>query len=156
MITLATLCYIVSNSRLLLLERTRPPGEKYWNAPGGKLEPGELPEQCVRREVKEETGLELMLAKKRGEMLFHDANSGKQEDWLVHVFSAMDGDFSGALAHGEEHKNSRWFPLDSIPWDGMWPSDRDFVPIVIGTDKSFKLETRYEDGKLKSSQVKVL
>lgn len=43
--------------RVLLVERGRPPGLGLWTVPGGKVEPGELLEAAVRREVAEETGL---------------------------------------------------------------------------------------------------
>jgi 8-oxo-dGTP diphosphatase len=45
------------DGRVLLVERGEPPGQGLWTVPGGKVEPGELLEAAVRREVREETGL---------------------------------------------------------------------------------------------------
>jgi ADP-ribose pyrophosphatase YjhB (NUDIX family) len=46
-----------ATGRVLLVLRARPPGERLWSVPGGKLEPGETLAQAVAREVREETGL---------------------------------------------------------------------------------------------------
>src|SRR5688572_23971507 len=54
-----TLCFITRGSHLLLLERRREPNLGLWNGVGGKLEPGEAPHDSIRREIREETGLEL-------------------------------------------------------------------------------------------------
>jgi 8-oxo-dGTP diphosphatase len=45
--------------RLLVIQRGHPPGEGLWSLPGGRVEPGESDAEAVRREVKEETGLEV-------------------------------------------------------------------------------------------------
>ncbi len=52
-----TLGYLVQDGKLLLLHRPRPPNADKWSPPGGKTEQGESPEQCLRREFQEETGL---------------------------------------------------------------------------------------------------
>ena len=48
---------IVRRDDLLLVQRNRPPSEGLWTLSGGRLEPGETPEQCAIREVREELGL---------------------------------------------------------------------------------------------------
>lgn len=55
--TLYTLCFLRRDGQVLLLRRPRPPNAGMWNAPGGRVEPGEAPWQACRREVLEETGL---------------------------------------------------------------------------------------------------
>lgn len=55
--TLYTLCFIRRRGEVLLLRRSKPPNAGRWNAPGGRVEPGEAPWQACRREVLEETGL---------------------------------------------------------------------------------------------------
>jgi ADP-ribose pyrophosphatase YjhB (NUDIX family) len=50
---------LVREHDLLLIQRNRPPSEGLWTLPGGRLEPGETPEQCALREAKEELGLDL-------------------------------------------------------------------------------------------------
>ena len=56
---LAASVAIVRRDDLLLVQRNRPPSEGLWTLPGGRLEPGETPEQCAIREVGEELGLTL-------------------------------------------------------------------------------------------------
>src|SRR5207302_291085 len=52
---------IVAAGRVLLAERAVDPGKGAWDVPGGFLEPGEHPEDGTRREVREETGLDVSL-----------------------------------------------------------------------------------------------
>jgi mutator protein MutT len=54
---LAASVAIVRQHDLLLIQRNRAPSEGLWTLPGGRLEPGETPEQCAVRELKEELGL---------------------------------------------------------------------------------------------------
>jgi len=58
MVVEATLCEIVHGGRLLLQRKSAGRfGEGKWNGPGGKVQPGETPLECVVREVRDETGL---------------------------------------------------------------------------------------------------
>jgi 8-oxo-dGTP diphosphatase len=50
---------IVRDGRVLMVRRGKEPFEGYWSLPGGRVEPGETPQEAVRREVREETGLEV-------------------------------------------------------------------------------------------------
>lgn len=50
---------IIEGDQILLVKRGKEPLKGWWSLPGGKLEAGELLEDCVRREVREETGLEI-------------------------------------------------------------------------------------------------
>jgi 8-oxo-dGTP diphosphatase len=56
---LAASVAIVREHDVLLIRRNRAPSEGLWTLPGGRIEPGETPEQCVAREIKEELGLTL-------------------------------------------------------------------------------------------------
>ncbi len=59
---MGTLCYVRSGGKTLMLHRIKKPNDMHagkWNGLGGKFEPGESPEDCVVREVREESGLSI-------------------------------------------------------------------------------------------------
>lgn len=65
---LSTLCYIEKDGKYLMLHRTKKKNDinrDKWIGVGGKFEQGESPEECIEREVKEETGLDLKSYKLR-------------------------------------------------------------------------------------------
>jgi 8-oxo-dGTP diphosphatase len=123
-----SICLIRKNGRLLLQERAlgRFGGGK-WDCPGGKLRPGESSEECIVREVAEETGLRIDGPTYRGSF---DVYFGDHEepDWIVDVFSASR--FDGQLQANAEGR-LRWFAEDQIPYDRMWASDRCWLPDLL-------------------------
>lgn len=56
---LYTLAFLQRKDEILMLNRAKAPWFGMWNGVGGKREPGESPEECIRREIAEETGIEL-------------------------------------------------------------------------------------------------
>ncbi len=86
---LATLCYVQHGQKTLMLHRIKKPQDIHqgkWNGLGGKLLPGETPEQCVIREVEEESGITLSNPELRGILTF--PNFDGNEDWYVFLFTA--------------------------------------------------------------------
>ena len=70
---LATLCYIRQNNKTLMLHRVKKKNDIHqdkWNGLGGKFLPGETPEECVVREVKEESGLHIIKPELKGILTF--------------------------------------------------------------------------------------
>ena len=70
---LTTLCYIEQNGKYLMLHRVKKKkdvNQHKWIGVGGHFEPGESPEECLLREVKEETGLTLLSWRFRGIITF--------------------------------------------------------------------------------------
>ena len=100
---LATLCYLRRNGRTLMLHRVKKQDDIHegkWNGLGGKFEPGESPEECVVREVREEAGLKIKNPRLKGVLTF--PGFAKGEDWYVFVFTAPE--FTGRMrdcAEGE-------------------------------------------------------
>ncbi len=122
---LATLVYVKRDGHTLMLHRVKKANDIHegkWNGLGGKLEPGESPEQCAIREVREESGLEIRSLKLHGLLVFADF---KGDDWYVWVFSADD--FSGELIDSAEG-NLKWIPDPQLPALNLWPSDLIFFP----------------------------
>ena len=122
---LATLCYVKQDGHTLMVYRNKKPNDIHagkWNGLGGKFEPGESPEECVRREVLEESGLLIRSPKLHGLLVFPGF---KGQDWYVFVFTARE--FSGKLIDSPEGR-LEWIPDEKLTSLHLWASDRVFLP----------------------------
>jgi 8-oxo-dGTP diphosphatase len=122
---LATLCYLKQNGKTLMLHRIKKANDIHagkWNGLGGKLEAGESPEQCVVREVSEESGLVIEQPRFHGLLVFAGF---KGDDWYVWVFTAVK--FSGDLVDSNEGR-LEWVADDMVTSLNLWPSDHIFLP----------------------------
>ena len=115
--------------------------EGKWNGLGGKFEQGETPEQCVIREVKEESGLLIKNPKLHGFITFPMFDGKK--DWYVFVFSAKQ--FKGKLVDTNEGK-LEWIPNNKLLDLNLWEGDRIFIP-WLKKDKFFSAKFVYENKK---------
>ena len=128
MTKLATLCHILHEDTLLLQRKSAGFfGEGKWNGVGGKLKPGESLNEGVKREVFEETGLQISQHKFHGILKFYFGKI-KSPDWIVYVFSTRV--FKGNLKSSEEGF-LHWFSFDEIPYDQMWQDDKYWLPLLI-------------------------
>ena len=126
--TIATLCHIATDGRLLLQMKSLGRfGEGKWKGLGGKPKADGTPEECARREVCEESGLTVKELKERGLLHFYFGDR-EEIDWVVHVFSISD--FEGDPKPSEEGA-LRWFPFDRIPFEDMWEDDRHWLPLLL-------------------------
>jgi len=146
---LATLCYIKHNDHTLMVYRNKKPNDMHagkWNGLGGKFEPGESPEECVRREVWEESGLQIHNPRLHGLLIFPNFRGA---DWYVFVFTARE--FEGELIDSPEG-NLEWIPDEKLTALNLWESDRVFFP-WIEKDKFFSAKFVYDGDKMKSYEV---
>ena len=121
---LATLVYLKHEGQTLMIHRVkkeRDIHEGKWNGLGGKLEPGESPEACAIREVREESGLEIHSLRYGGLLVFAGF---KGEDWYVWVYTTDD--FSGELIDSNEGRLA-WIPDAEVRSLPLWPSDLLFL-----------------------------
>jgi len=103
-----------SSTEILLVKRLTKPFSGYWALPGGRLDPGETVEETVIREVKEETGLEVIIVCKIGE--YHEI--GVQDEVEYDYFPAcfLVKIVGGKLKRQENEIGAlRFFSLESIP-----------------------------------------
>ncbi|PWH13562.1 MAG: DNA mismatch repair protein MutT [Anaerolineae bacterium] len=142
---LATLCYVKRDGKTLMIHRMKRAGDIHagkWNGLGGKLEPGESPEQCVIREVREESGLEIIQPRYHGLLVFADF---KGEDWYVWVFTAEH--FHGTLTDSSEGQLA-WISDEQILSLPLWPSDQVFLP-WLKEDKIFSARFQYNGDEMR-------
>lgn len=147
---LATLCYVRQNGQTLMLHRVKKVGDIHlgkWNGLGGKLEPGESPEQCVIREVREESGLEITAPRFHGLLVFADF---KGDDWYVWVFSA--GQFSGQRLETSNEGLLEWIPDEKLTSLNLWPSDLIFLPWLQG-QQVFSARFQYAGDEMLGHEV---
>lgn len=131
----STLCYIRSNEKTLLLQRAKEDAlQGKWIVPGGKFEPGETPEECVRREVKEETGLELIELNWRGLLTFVRQSETSIRTTTCFVFESFS--FQGDLNHSKEGE-LRWVLDAEIAQFDIPSADRIFLPWIYENRKFF-------------------
>jgi 8-oxo-dGTP diphosphatase len=149
MIILATLCYVKQNGYTLMVYRNRKPNDIHkgkWNGLGGKFEAGETPEECVIREVLEESGLSIQNPKLCGLIMFPNFMGN---DWYVFVFIATE--FSGDLIDSPEGQ-LEWIENNKLTGLNLWESDHIFFP-WIEKGKFFSAKFLYEGNKLLGHEV---
>jgi 8-oxo-dGTP diphosphatase len=141
---LATLCYVKNNAHTLMIHRIKRDNDIHagkWNGLGGKLEAGESPEECVIREVYEESGLEISNPKYQGLLIFTDFAN---DDWYVWVFTARE--FTGDLIESNEGY-LKWIPDTEISTLPLWESDAIFMS-WIEENRLFSAKFRYAGDKM--------
>ena len=121
----ATLVYILSGDRVLLIEKLRGHGSGKINVPGGKVE-DESPEQGAIRETKEEVGLVVANLQLRAVIRFFD----RKTDYRVVGFVYTTRTFSGTPISTPE-ANPFWCTRKKIPFDKMWEDDLLWLPPVL-------------------------
>jgi 8-oxo-dGTP pyrophosphatase MutT (NUDIX family) len=120
--------YALREGQVLLMLRNKEPNLGLWTAPGGKVEPGESPHETARREMMEETGLEVVNLHLRG---FCTLVSLLQErPWFLFVFVTTR--FQGALRADRREGDLAWIPLEEYLTSLPIPqADAIFAPRVL-------------------------
>lgn len=140
-----TLCYIEQNDSYLMLLRNKKKidmNKGKWIGVGGKLEIGETIEECLLREVYEETGLTLKNYNYRGKILFI---SDEWDSEIMHLYTADD--FEGSLTECLEGE-LRWIPKDKIMDLNLWEGDRAFMKMLMEDEPYFEMKLVYQGDKL--------
>ena len=149
----ATLGYVLSPDRrkVLMVHRNARPGDHHlgkYNGLGGKLEADEDVMAGMRREIREEAGIECLSLRLRGTISW--PGFGKQgEDWLGFLFlvTGYSGEPPAANAEGD----LEWVPLDRLDQLPLWEGDRHFLPLVFdGDPRPFHGVMPYRDGVMLS------
>lgn len=119
-----------------------------WNGLGGKFNPGESPEDCAIREVREESGLTMLNPRLRGIITF-PAFDSQEEDWYAFLFTADT--FTGELIDSPEGI-LRWIPDDQLLDLPLWEGDRIFLP-WLNQPHFFSAKFIYHNNRLQHHEV---
>ena len=147
---LATLCYLKMDGKTLMIHRIKKENDMHqgkWNGLGGKLNPGEFPEDCVIREVREESGLNISDPLLKGFLTFPRFSNG--EDWYAFVFVARK--IEGQLIESEEGV-LKWIDDEQLLNLELWEGDLIFLP-WLERPGIFSGKFIYREGKLVEHSV---
>ena len=141
-----TLCYIEKNGKILLLHRNKKKKDinhDKWIGVGGKFEPGETAEECLVREVFEETGLTLTAYESAGVIKFYDNAGGDQDMYLF-----MGTDFTGELRTDCPEGDLEWVDRDKVLDLPTWEGDKLFIEPMLSGKRNLNMTVRYENDVL--------
>lgn len=140
---LATLCYVRRGGKTLMVHRIKKPNDIHkgkWNGLGGKMDPGETPEECAIREIFEESGLRVRNPQLKGLLTF--PAFANEEDWYAFVFVVTD--FEGQLIDSPEGVLA-WVDDSELLNMDLWEGDRYFMP-WLDREGFFSGKFIYQDG----------
>ena len=140
---LSTLCYMERDEKYLMLHRTvkkNDVNKDKWICVGGHFEQDESPEECLLREVKEETGYTLTSWRFRGLVTFVSGD-GVTEYMCLYTADGFTGDpvscDEGELA---------WVKKDQIEDLNIWEGDKIFLRLLLEEREFFSLKLVYDGG----------
>lgn len=144
---LTTLCYIEKDNQYLMMHRTkkeRDINKDKWIGVGGHFEKDESPEECLLREVKEETGLTLISYRFRGLITFIS------DQWDTEYMCLYTADkYEGELASGCDEGTLEWVDKSRLRELNLWEGDYIFLDLLEKRQEFFSLKLRYEGDVLK-------
>ena len=148
----ATLCYVEEDDKILMLLRNKKENDMHegkYNGLGGKAEHGEDPYTCVKREVKEEAGIEIK-PRYIGNITFE--NFMPNIDWEVHLFRAKG--YQGNLIESNEG-DLVWVKKEELLDLNLWDGDKIFLKYLF-QDRFFFGKFKYDNGKVIDYNIQLM
>lgn len=148
---LSTLCYIEKDNQYLMLHRTKKKNDinkDKWIGIGGKFEENESPEECIVREVKEETGLLLKSYQLRCIVTYI---STSWETEYMYVFTSDD--FEGEIIECNEG-DLQWVDRNEVTKLNTWEGDKIFIEKMQKDNNFFTVKFEYDGDKLLRYELK--
>ena len=145
-----TLCYIERGDEYLMLHRVKKENDinrDKWIGLGGKFEEDESPEECLLREVYEESGLRLTSWRYRGIVTFVNTKCSSE---YMHLFTA-DG-FEGTVGPCDEGE-LEWINKSELMKLTLWEGDRIFLRLLDSNEPFFSLKLSYDGDELISVKL---
>ena len=149
-----TLCYIEKDEKYLMLYRNKKehdPNEGKWIGVGGKLEENETPDECVRREVFEETALSPEKFFYRGIVHFI-SDCWEDEDMYLYTAEGVDIFVTDKISCDEGTLS--WIPKTEILTLNLWEGDRYFLELIAGDSPFFEMKLVYRGDTLVEHEVR--
>ena len=140
-----TLCYLERGDEYLMLHRTKKKNDENhdkWIGVGGKFEAGESPEDCMHREIFEETGLTVTDYRYRGIVTFV---SDIYETEYMHLFTVTD--WTGEARECDEGELA-WIKKQKLFDLTLWQGDRIFLKLLQEDVPFFSLKLTYRGDEL--------
>ena len=140
---LTTLCYLERNGCWLMLNRNKKLVDENagkWIGVGGHIEDGESPDECIVREVIEETGLTVKELRLRGIITFILPDWGNEMTFLY--TGKAEGEINPDCSEG----TLRWVPYDEVMKLPLWEGDKVFLPLLRTETGCFSLKLVYLPG----------
>ena len=141
-----TLCYLERDNQYLMLHRIKKENDAShdkWIGVGGKCEADESPDECMIREVREETGLTVLNWRYRGIVTF--ISDGMAETEFMHLFTATE--FEGEIKECDEG-TLEWVPKEDVPKLPHWDGDLIFLDLLQRGAPFFSLKLTYRGSTL--------
>ena len=151
----STLCYIEQDGKYLMLYRNKKehdPNAGKWIGVGGKFKPGESALDCIKREVREETGITDINFIYRGLVHFR---ADRWADEEMYVFTAEPGSLPECIECDEGEL--KWISKDKILTLPLWEGDRFFLQKLLSREagaEPFEMTLQYEGEKLVSCKTR--
>lgn len=142
---MTTLCYIEKDGRYLMLHRVKKENDMNkdkWLGIGGHFEDGESPEECLCREVSEETGLRLTEYRLRGIITFV-SDRWQTEYMFLYTATGYEGDI-GECSEGA----LEWVDKSAVYSLPIWEGDRIFFRLLEQEEPFFSLKLQYKGENL--------
>lgn len=150
---MTTLCYIEKEDSYLMLHRVvkkNDVNKDKWIGVGGHFEEGESPEECLLREVKEETGLTLKAYDFRGLITFKLTGSKEGKTLTEYMCLYTAKEYEGELSPCDEGV-LEWVPKEKIQDLEIWEGDKIFFRLLNQDHPFFSLKLWYVDNELKEA-----
>ena len=143
------MCFLIKkDEKILLAFKKKGFGAGKWNGVGGKLDSKKDKDifEVAIREMEEEIGIKVKDIEKMAILNFSYPylTNSEEREWQTHVFFAKD--WQGEPKESEEMK-PRWFKVDEIPFDEMWPDDEFWLPKVLN-GKKVKAKFIFKEGEI--------